>query len=166
MENNNQTVTINLNKSHTAVAITLIILCCIVGGYLIAYAITPSGYHVMYLLDSQGQAVDYPQTLIINQNNTFISPIVVINNMLTAQDYQVQIKIVNNTFTFPVDASPYSTYEFTLADGQSWDNQIPITINEEGNYCVVFELYAKNDENYIFTYNFCILHIEATTGNV
>jgi uncharacterized membrane protein len=162
MENNsNQTVTIKLDKSHTAVAITLIIICCIVGGYLVTYAIKPPGYHVIYILDNRGQAVDYTQTLIINQNNTFISPVVVINNMHTTQDYQVQVKIVHNTFIFPVDASPYNTYEFTLADGQSWDNQIPITINEEGNYRVVFELYVKNDANYVFTDNFCILPIKA-----
>jgi uncharacterized membrane protein len=165
MENNStQIVTIKLSKSYTAVAITLIIICCIVGGYFITYAIKPPGYHVMYLLDNQNQAVNYPQTLVINQNNTFTAPIIVTNNMRVWQDYQIQVKIVHHTINFPIDASPYSTYEFTLNDAQSWDSQIPITISEEGVYSVVFELYAKNNDNYIFTDNFCILHLTVTTG--
>jgi uncharacterized membrane protein len=163
MENNSQTVTIKLDKSHVAVAITLILLCCIVGGYFVAYIIKPPGYHVIYILDNQDQAVNYPQNIIINQNNTFTTPLVVTNNMHTMQEYQVQVKIVHHTFIFPVDAPAYNTYTFTLADGQSWNTKIPITINSEGNYSVVFELYAKNYGDYIFTDNFCILHIEATT---
>lgn len=165
MENNNKTVTINFDKSHVAVAITLILLCCIVGGYFVVYIIKPPGYNIIYILDNQGQAVNYPRILVINQNNTFTTPLVVTNNMYTLQEYQVQVKIVQNTFIFPVDAPPYKTYEFTLNDEQSWDGQIPITINEEGNYIVVFELYAKNDENYSFTDNFCKLYITVITDN-
>ncbi|MCL2641985.1 MAG: DUF1616 domain-containing protein [Candidatus Bathyarchaeota archaeon] len=172
MENNNknnntddsQTVTIRLEKSYIAVALALIIVCCITGGYFIAYATKPPGYHEMYLLDNQNQAINYPKTLIINQNNTFNTPLTVTNNMRTEQNYQIQTKIVHHTFTFPVNAPPYSTYEFTLNPEQSWNNQIPLTINEEGTYSIVFELYTKTDGNYIFTNNYCILHINVTTN--
>jgi len=166
MENNNnsnQTITLNLNKSNTAVAIALIVISCIVGGYLITYTLAPSGYHEMYILDDQNQAVNYPQTLIINQNNTFTTPIVVTNYMKTLQDYQIQVKIVHHTINFPLNAPTYSTYEFTLNDKQSWDSKIPVTINEEGTYSVVFELYVKDNGNYNFTDNYCTLPLTVTT---
>jgi len=82
------------------------------------------------------------------------------------QEYQIQVKIVHHTIYFPVNAPPYSTYEFTLDADQSWNNPIPVTINEEGNYSVVIELYAKNNEgDYVFTDNFCVLHIKALTSH-
>ncbi|MCL2172047.1 MAG: DUF1616 domain-containing protein [Candidatus Bathyarchaeota archaeon] len=165
MENDNSTVTIKLDKAHTAVAIALILICCMVGGYLIANIIKPPGYHVMYLLDNQNQAVNYIETLIINKNNTFTIPLVVTNNMHATQEYQVQVKIVHNTFIFPVDAPAYKTYEFTLNNEHTWNNQIPLTINEEGKYSIVFELYVKNDVNYSYTDNFCLLHVDVATAN-
>jgi hypothetical protein len=85
--------------------------------------------------------------------------------MRIVQDYQIQVKIVHHTINFPIDAPAYSTYEFTLDNEQSWDGQIPITINEKGSYSVVFELYAKNGGTYVFN-NFCILHITVTTDTV
>jgi len=125
------------------------------------YALKPTGYHEMYLLDNQNQAVSYSHSVVINQNSTFNTPIVVTNNMFTQQYYQIQVKIVHHTINFPVDASPYGVYEFTLDAKEQWSNQIPITINEEGTYSIVFELYTKNDADYVFTNNYCILHVTA-----
>ena len=163
--NNNQTIIIDLKNTRTAVTITLIIISCIIGAYLITYVTKPPGYHEMYLLDNHNKAENYYQTVIINQNNTFNTPIVVTNNMHTWQEYQIQIKIVHHTIYFPVDATPYSTYEFTLNADLSWDSQIPITIEEEGTCSIVFELYAKKDGNYDFTDDYCVLHINAITDN-
>jgi len=156
---------IEIDSSHLAVVTVLIIVCCIVGGYFIAYALKPPGYHEMYLLDAQNRADNYPRTVILNQNNTFNIPVVVTNNMRLWQEYQIQVKIVQHTMYFPVNAPAYDTYEFTLDHEQSWSNQMPVTLNEEGNYSVVIELYTKNNEDYIFTENFCILHIKVLTNN-
>jgi uncharacterized membrane protein len=165
--NNKTATTIKLKKNHTiAITTVLIVVCCIVGAYVTTYALRPSGYHEMYLQDTQTQANSYPRVLVINQNNTFSMPVVVTNNTPNTQEYRVQVKIVQVTFTFPVDAPAYKTYEFVLDAKQSWDNQIPITINEEGAYSIVFELYAKNGEGYGFTDNYCVLHAEAIVGIV
>jgi len=163
--NNQPNNTIEIDKSHLAVIITLTIVCCVVGGYFIAYALKPPGYHEMYLLDAQNKADNYPQTVILNQNNTFHIPIVVTNNMRIWQEYQVQVKIVQHTMYFPVNTPPYNTYEFTLDADQSWNNQILVTLNEEGNYSIVIELYVKNNKEYVFTDNFCVLHIKAITNH-
>jgi len=166
MKNNQINNTVEIDKSHLAVVTTLIIVCCVVGGYFLVYTLKPPGYHEMYLFDAQNKIKNYPQTVIINQNNTFNTHTVVTNNMRMWQEYQIQVKIVHHTIYFPVNAPPYSTYEFTLDADQSWNNPISVTINEEGNYSVVIELYAKNNEgDYVFTDNFCVLHIKALTSH-
>ncbi|MDR2700320.1 MAG: DUF1616 domain-containing protein [Nitrososphaerota archaeon] len=169
MENeNNQIITLKLEKKQikkiAAILTVLIVICCVIVTVGIIYAPKPSGYHEMYLLDAQNQAANYPQVVIINQNSTFNTQVVIVNNKSTPCNFQVQAKIVRDTFNFPIDAPTYKTYEFTLDSKQSWNNQIPISINEEGNYSVAFELYTKNEENYRFTDNFCVLHIEAITS--
>ncbi|MCL1978344.1 MAG: DUF1616 domain-containing protein [Candidatus Bathyarchaeota archaeon] len=164
-DNNSQTVMLKLEKGYVvAVASALIVVCCIVAAYFIVYAYQSPGYHEMYLLDAQNQAVNYPKVLVINQNNTFNTPVTIVNNTPILHDYQVQTKIVQDTIHFPINATTYKTYEFALDTGQSWSSQVPISINEEGSYSIVFELYAKNGENYVFTNNFCVLHIEVVTG--
>jgi uncharacterized membrane protein len=164
-DNSNQTIpTININKKNFIIITVLIVTSCIIGGCIITYIthITkPPGYHEIYILDRQNQAISYPQTIIINQNNTFNAPLTITNNMQKDQEYQLQIKIVHNTITFPVDALPYNTCEFTLSHSQNWNSQIPITINEKGNYSIVFELYTKQDGDYVFTHNYCVLHVNA-----
>jgi uncharacterized membrane protein len=166
MENSNSSHMFNLKTENgyiKAVAITLIVVCCIiVGGYLINLYINPpapSGYNEMYLLDTQNGANNYPQVLVANQNSTFNQQISVTNKMTDTQKYQLQVKIVQDTTSFPVDAPANSTIQFSLESGKSWSSQVPVSINTPGTYSVVFELYTGNGENVVFTNNFCVLHV-------
>jgi uncharacterized membrane protein len=166
MENddNNQISTLNLEKvsiKKIAIIVTaLIIICAVVTASVIIYAPRSPGHHEMYLLDNQNQAVNYPQILVINQNNTFSTQIVVVNNNPKPCDYQVQVKIVRDTFSFPINAPAYKTYEFALDPKQPWSEQVPISINEKGNYSIVFELYAEKEGDYKFTKNYLVIHVE------
>lgn len=167
MENNSQTVTLKLEKGYlVAVAIALIVVSTVTVGYFIVYPPKPSGYHEMYLLDAQNQAVNYPQVLVANQNSTFNQQIFVINKTPDAVDYQLQLKIVQDTISFPVNTEPERTFEFNLKSGQEWSSQTPITIIEPGAYSVVFELYSKNGNSYVFTNNYCVLHIDVVSDAV
>jgi uncharacterized membrane protein len=168
MQNNNsQTVTLKLEKGYiAAIAIALIVVSCVTAGYFILYPAKPSGYNEMYLLDGQNQAVNYPQVLVANQNSSFNQEVLVTNHMTDEEHYQLQIKIVQDTTSFPVNAEANKTYEFPLDLDQSWSNQVPISINEPGAYSVVFELYSENGESYVFTNNFCVLHIDVVSTTV
>ncbi|XHH08374.1 MAG: DUF1616 domain-containing protein [Candidatus Bathyarchaeia archaeon] len=173
MENSNsQTVTLKLKKSYiAAIGIALVVVSCVVAVYFVVYAPQPSGYSEMYLFDAQNQAVNYPQVLVVNQNSTFNQQILVVNHIPNPTDqkpleYQVQVKIVEDTISFPVDAPADKTYNFSLKYEESWSSQVPISINTLGSYSVVFELYSKNGENYLFTNNFCVLHLEVIAGSV
>jgi len=154
---------INNEKSViAAVAITLVVVASVIAVIYVMNRHEPSGYSTLYLLDAQNQAVNYPDLLVINSNNSVSVQVVVENHLSKAQDYQLQVKIVQSTGSFPLETPANSTYEKRLDDLGKWENQVPISINEPGDYSVVFELWSKNTdvEGYGFTYNFCVLHFQ------
>lgn len=123
---------------------------------------SPEPYNTMYLLDSQGMAIDYPRVLVAGQNSTFSVSVNVINNMHKPQTYQVRTKIVEHFMLTSngVDAQPIHTYEFTLESKERNQNIVTITENNVGNYAVVFELWRLEEGNFTFTYNYCVLYIQ------
>jgi uncharacterized membrane protein len=169
MENDNsQMITLNFEKisiKKIAIIVTaLIITCSAITAAVIIYAPRSPGHHEMYLLDTQNQTANRSQILVINQNNTFSKQIVVVNNNPKPCNYQIQVKIVRDTFSFPINAPAYKTYEFTLDPKQSWSDQVSISINEKGNHSIVFELYAEKDGDYQFTKNYLVIHVEVVAG--
>jgi uncharacterized membrane protein len=167
-KDNSQMITLSLEKiSIKKIAIivaALIITCSVITVAVIIYAPRSPGHHEMYLLGTQNQVANGPQILVINQNNTLSKQIVVTNNNPKPCDYQVQVKIVRDTFSFPINVLADKTYEFTLSPKQSWSEQVPISINEKGNHSIVFELYAEKDGDYKFTNNYLVIHVEVVAG--
>jgi uncharacterized membrane protein len=143
-----------------AILIALIIVSSIVVGYYIAFRPKPVGFSAISLLDSQKQASNYPDLVVLNKNSTFTVWVDVENHMGITEQYQVQLKITKNTYTFPVNVPANSTFEKTLEDGQKWENQVTVSMIQAGNYSVVFELYLSKDGTYQFTNNYCVLNIQ------
>ena len=54
----------------TGVFIALIIVASTVAGYLLWFRPLPEEYNTFFLLDSQQQAVNYPEILVAGQNST------------------------------------------------------------------------------------------------
>jgi len=129
----------------------------------------PSGYNTIYLLDSQKKAVDYPITLVANQNSTFNLWIGVVNNMGGSgnQTYQILEKITQNLLNFPVDGQPTQTYNLSLSNGATWQTPVSVTQNQVGNYSIVFELWHYNTDSnvmaYQFTNDYCVLNIQVVS---
>ena len=152
-----------------AIFLVLIIVSAIVAGYFLVLKPQPAGYNTIYLLDNQKKAVDYPVTLVANQNSTFNLWIGVVNNMGGSgnQTYQVLVKITPNLSDFPVEAQPIQTYDLSLANGASWLNKSAITQNQVGSYSIVFELWHYNADAsvraYEFTHDYCVLNIEVVS---
>jgi uncharacterized membrane protein len=122
-----------------------------------------SGYNTIYLLDNQKKAVDYPVTLVANQNSTFNLWIGVVNNMGGSgnQTYQVREKITQNLLNFPVDAQPTQIYNLSLANGATWQTSSSLTQDTVGSFSVVFELWHQNSAGtYDFTNDYCVLNIQ------
>jgi len=155
---------LNDNKGYTiAVALTLIIVSSILIGYYLVSRLPPEGYTTIYVLDSQKKAIDYPELLVINENSTFNVWVVVENHMGKRQSCEVLQKIIKGTIpSYPVDAEITSSYEKTMENGEIWETQAEVSINELGSYSLIFELWIYDDNAgaFQFSYNYCVLNIE------
>jgi uncharacterized membrane protein len=147
-----------------AIFLALIIVAAVVAGYYLVLKPQPEPYSTIYLLDTQQKAVDYPVTLVVNQNSTFNIWIGVVNHMggNVNQSFQVLVKITPNLSDVPVNTEPIHTYNISLADGNTpWQTLATISQNQVGSYSIVFELWLKNQAGvYEFTHNFAVLNIQ------
>jgi len=131
--------------------------------YAAAYGKGPAPYNTMYLLDNNKKAVDYNETLVINQNTTFTIGLYVENHMggNTNQTYQLLVKVTPNISSIPVVAVPVQTYDISLKNDDTWQTQASVTENRVGSYFVVFELYHLDPKyGYIFTNDYCVLNMQ------
>jgi uncharacterized membrane protein len=153
----------NKNGYTVSVLIALIFVSFIVGGYYIFLRPPQKGFMTIYFFDSQKTALNYPELLVINKNNTFDVWVEVENHMGTNQSAQVLLKVTNDTIpVFPVQANPKSTYEKTLENGERWETLSTITMNEPGTYSVIFELwiYDQKAGELQFSGDACVLNVE------
>ncbi|MBT0160056.1 DUF1616 domain-containing protein [Candidatus Bathyarchaeota archaeon A05DMB-2] len=156
---------LNENKGYMiAIVVVLVFVSSLVTGYYIITRLPPEGYSTINLLDyQQKKAIDYPELLIINHNNTFNVYVEVENHMGTSRLCEVQLKITNETITIlPVPIDPVNTFTETVENGENWETLATVSVNQPGNYSVVFELWLFDDNAsaFKFTYNYCVLHIE------
>ncbi|UCF45054.1 MAG: DUF1616 domain-containing protein [Candidatus Bathyarchaeota archaeon] len=153
------------NKGYTiAVALALIFVSSLFIGYYLISRLPPEGYTTIYMLNyPEKKASDYPELLIINENNTFNVWIAVENHMGTKQSCEVLQKVIADTIpSFPVEANVKSRYARAIENGETWETLATVSINEVGNYYVIFELWIYDDmaEELQFSYNYCVLPIE------
>jgi uncharacterized membrane protein len=153
----------NKNGYTVSVLIALIVVSIFVASYYVLLKPPQKGYTTIYLLDSQKKAVNYPELLVINQNNTFNVWVEVGNHMEKSQQSEVLQKITNGTIQrFPLETEANNSYERTLENGETWEISSTITINNPGNYSVAFELWVYDEEVEAlqFSGNVCVLNIE------
>jgi len=149
------------NKGYKiAVAIVLICVFSLLIGYYFVSRLPPEGYTTIDVLNyQQKKAVDYPELLVINQNNTFNVWVEVKNHMGAQQSCQVLQKVVSDTIpSFPVETN----YTRTLENGELWEIPASVSINEPGSYSAIFELWIYDDQAgaFKFSHNFCVLPID------
>ena len=144
-----------------AVAAALIIVASVVAGYYVIFKPPPEGYTTIDILDSKGQAVDYIDTLTVNQN--YIFNIEVVNHMGQILPSEVQLKVINETIPlFPAEIDATNTYTKTLADGEKWEIQTPVTLHETGSHSIVFELWIQNEVGELeFSENAVVRNVDA-----
>jgi len=148
-----------------AIFLALLIVSVAVLSYFVWFRPPAEPYNTIYLLDSNKKALDYPETLVVNQNSTFNVYVDVVNHLGYPASYQVQMKITKNLSTFPVDVPASQVFEINSLEGngQTKENTATITENTVGGYSVVFELWQQNLAGiYEFTHNYCVLNIQVT----
>ena len=145
-----------------AVAIALIIVIGVVAGYYIYHVICekPEGFTSIYVLDSQGKAINYTFTLGVNQNTTF--HVYVVNHMGATESCQILEKITNESIQqLPIDATPTNTYTKTLANDEQLTIPAPVILTAPGSYSIIFELWLNNAGTLHYTGNAVILNVDA-----
>jgi len=148
-----------------AIFLALLIVSVAVLGYFVWFRPPAEPYNTIYLLDSNKKALDYPETLVVNQNSTFNVYVDVVNHLGYPASYQVQMKMTKNLSTFPVDVPASQVFEINSLEGngQTKENTATITENTVGDYSIVFELWQQNlAGTYEFTHNYCVLNIQVT----
>jgi uncharacterized membrane protein len=117
----------------------------------------------IYLLDSQKKAVNYPELLVINQNNTFNVWVEVENHMGKSENSEIRLKLTSGAIQkMPIKADANATYARTLESGETWETLSTVSLNEPGNYSVIFELWAYDETvgAIQFSGNYAVLNVE------
>jgi len=136
----------NNNGYKVAVLIALILVSILVASYYVLLKPPQKGYMAIYLLDAQKKAINYPELLVINQNNTFNVWVEVENHMGKSERSEVLLKLTSGTIQkMPIEADANATYAKTLENEETWETTSTISINETGSYSVIFELWAYDE---------------------
>jgi uncharacterized membrane protein len=126
-----------------AVAVALVVIGAVVAGYYLVFRPAPEGYTDLYVLDAQGRAVNYTETLVVNQPTVY--NVFVVNHEGMTLQCELQVKVTNQTVSvFPANIQPASTYDKTLVNGETWETQTSITLHEAGSHSIIFELWTRN----------------------
>ncbi len=143
-----------------AVAVALIVIVAVVAGYYLVFRPAPEGFTSIYVLDAEGKAVNYVDTLIVNQPTTY--RVFVENQNGTNLQCEVQVKVTSQTVSIPLNVEPASTYDKTLANGEIWEIQAPVTLLEAGSHSIAFELWTRNATGELeFSGNAPVLNVDA-----
>lgn len=157
---------LNLGKDEyvVSVAVALVIASILLGVYYINSFPEPSRHMSISLLDSQKKASEYPSYLVSGVNSTFSVYVNVENHMGTDMDTQVLVKITRDRVMAVPLETVSSTFEFTetVLDGSIVENMVTVSLDEPGNYSVIFELWTDESKSggFIFSGNFCVLNVQ------
>jgi uncharacterized membrane protein len=149
-----------------AIVVALFIVSYLLVSYYLVYRPIPEGFSNINLLDTDHKAVNYPETVVIGHNNTFSVYVNVENHMGKAEQYKILVKNAQSLEVLPINASAINTYEKTVADGEAWSTPTTVTLDQVGNYNVVFELYIYNPDTSTYQFDpyylFAILNVKVT----
>jgi uncharacterized membrane protein len=143
---------LNWNKERNgyviAVTIALIIAAVMLGAYYFVLRPQSEGYMTIYVLDAQHMAGNYPESLQIGVNSTFSVYVDVENHRGSTQNCTVDVKIVQDMKpSFPLyGVTPTKSFKGLVDDGATWEKTVTVSLDQPGNYMVVFELWTENSE--------------------
>jgi uncharacterized membrane protein len=143
------------------ITITILIAIAILAGLLIFLAFTPPHQEpstAIYVLDSQKQTENFPKTVVLGENNTFPLWVGVENHDGTTTTFSVQIKLDDGKGDVdPSPVEPIESFEKTLEDGELWEFQVTITIDQVGSHRIIMELWSSDE----YSGNWVSLSLEA-----
>jgi len=159
---------VSYSSEEKTIILTVVVALVIISALLVNLVLTPAPaekFSTIYYLDSEKQTENLPKTVVLSENRTLSLWIGVENHNGTTIDYHVLVKYDDGKS--PVDPSPVEpteSFEKTLADGETWEFPLTVTIDTLGSNRVIFELWYLNatslDPEY--TGNWVNISVEAT----
>jgi uncharacterized membrane protein len=140
-------------------AITVAVLSAIIilAGLLAYILLTPApqeAFISLYLLDSEKKAENYPQLLVLGENNTFLLWVGMENFMGRIEYCSVLVKIGNGTLQAdPSPLEPVCRFEKVLLNKETWEFPITTTVNQSGKHRIIFELWLFDEFENVFRYS-------------
>jgi uncharacterized membrane protein len=159
---------VSYSSEEKTIIVTVIVALVIIGALLVNLVLTPvltEKFSTIYYLDSEKQTENLPKTVVLGENSTFSLWVGVENHNGTTIDYQVLVKYDDGKS--PVDPSPVEateSFEKTLADGETWEFPVTVTIDQLGSNRVMFELWYLNGTSLKteYTGNWVNISVEAS----
>lgn len=126
----------------------IVIMSGVLGWEMLTEPIQNEKFSAMYILDSEKRADNYPKTVVLGTNSTFNLWVGVENQNDKTIDYSVQVRLDNGTSTKdPSTAELVDLSNKTLANGETWEFPVTISIDQLGSNRIIFELWVFNETN-------------------
>ena len=146
-----------MGDEEKAIATAVLSAIVVLGGLLIYISLTPAPKETfvsLYLLDSEKKAENYPQLLVLGENNTFLLWGGVENFMGRIEYSSVLVKVDNGTGNVnPSPTDPIYRFEKILLNEETWEFPLTISINQTGQHRIVFELWLFDELDNVFRYS-------------
>jgi uncharacterized membrane protein len=129
----------------------------VVSGLLVYVSLTPpipETFAAVYILNSEGKAENLPEVLMLGRNNSFSLRVGVENFMGRVEHGIIYVKVANGTVlreTLPEET--VMNFERILANQETWEFPVALTLDEKGVYRVSFELWLYDETESVFVYS-------------
>jgi len=134
-----------MGEEEKTVAVAVLSAIIVLASLLVYTLLTPvpqKPFVSIYYLNSEKKAENYPELLVLGENNTFLLWVGVENFMGKIEYSSVLVKVSNGTGQVdPSPADPDHSFEKVLLDKETWGFPITMTMNQTGNHRVLFELW-------------------------
>jgi uncharacterized membrane protein len=140
------------------VVVALVIMSAVLVYMVFFSPVQKQPFTSMYLLDSEKQLENSPETVVLGENSTFTVWVGVENHNDTTLDYSVQVNLDDGNTEETIEC-----FNKTLTNNETWETEVTITIEEPGNNKLTFELlfFDETENCWNQTGNWIELSIEA-----
>jgi len=141
-------------KAITVAVLSAIIILASLLAYILLTPAPQESFVALYLLDAEKKTENYPQLLVLGENNTFLLWVGVENFMGNIEYCSVLVKVGNGTVQAdPSPLEPVYRFEKVLLNKETWEFPVTMTVNQLGKHRIIFELWLFNELENVFRYS-------------
>jgi uncharacterized membrane protein len=136
---------VSYSSEEKTIILTILVALVIMGAFLVYMVFfvpaQEEPFTSLYLLDSEKQLENLPETVVLGENSTFSLWVGVENRNDTTIEYSVQVSLDDGN----ISAELIECFNRTVANGETWEFPVTIGIDQPGSNTVIFELWYFNE---------------------